>query len=209
MIGFHPFNQINSEDTPGLVEAVKKSLEIRLNGRKQYIGWNCAWLINFSARLKDPDSAWEYVEQMLKYSVYDNLFDLHPPLGENEGEREIFQIDGNLGAAAGMAEFLVQCLGGKIYLLPALPKAWKSGRVKGIGAPGSLGISLEWEEGALTGGGLCAGRDGRAVIVCSIPFVIRGENGGALGRALPVTSGWEAEIDLKAGVKYSIVREYI
>ena len=52
-------DRINSEDTPGLVEAVKKSLEISLKGRKQYIGWNCAWLINFSARLKEPDSAWE------------------------------------------------------------------------------------------------------------------------------------------------------
>ena len=209
LIGFHPFNQINSEDTPGLVEAVKKSLEIRLKGRKQYIGWNCAWLINFSARLKEPDSAWEYVEQMLKYSVYDNLFDLHPPLGENEGEREIFQIDGNLGAAAGMTEFLVQCLGGKIYLLPALPKAWKSGRVKGIGAPGSLKISMEWEEGALTGGGLCAGKDGRAVIVCSVPFTIRGEKDSTLVYAMPGRAGWEAEIELKAGAKYSIARKDI
>lgn len=209
LIGFHPFSQINSEETPQLVEAVKKSLEIRLRGRRQYIGWNCAWLMNFSARLKDTEQAWEYVQQMLKFSVYDNLFDLHPPLGENEGEREIFQIDGNLGAAAGMGEFLIQYLRGKIYLLPALPKAWKNGRVKGLAAPGRLELSMCWEEGALTRGSLRAQQDGRAVIVCAVPFSLSSEDGGRFKYAVRTQWGWEAAVDVKADTEYDIIREDI
>ena len=209
LIGFHPFSQINGEETPELVEAVKKSLGIRLKGRKQYIGWNCAWLINFSARLGDTEQAWEYVQQMLKFSVYDNLFDLHPPLGENEGEREIFQIDGNLGAAAGMAEFLLQYLRGKIHLLPALPKAWKSGRAEGIAAPGQMELSMSWKDGVLTEGCLRARKDGRAVIVCSVPFSLGGKGGVPLRRAVRTQWGWEAGIEIRAGAEYDIIREDI
>ena len=111
------------------------------------VGWSQAWMINFFARFKDGEAAFERVQGLLQNCTADNLLDFHPP--------QLFQIDGNLGGAAGMAEMLVQShLGAPdsriIELLPALPKAWPTGCVKGIKARGNITLDMAWKDGKLT-----------------------------------------------------------
>ena len=117
-------------------EAMKQTLKTRGDGGT---GWSKAWKINFWARLRDGNRAHRLLEELLKESTLPNLFDTHPP----------FQIDGNLGAAAGMTEMLIQSHGEDITLLPALPKAWNRGFCSGIKARGDFELSLTWEDGML------------------------------------------------------------
>lgn len=145
VVGFHPGTTINPYDTPELVEGVRRFIERRLQYGGGHIGWSCAWLINLCARLGDGNSALFFLANLLKKSSYDNLFDLHPPLGESKGEREVFQIDGNFGAASGIASMLLRSCYGMIELLPALPDAWKSGRMEGLLAEGGVEVSIEWK----------------------------------------------------------------
>ena len=98
------------------------------------------------ARLGDGTKANHYYEELLRQSVYDNLFDLHPPLGETEGEREVFQIDGNFGSASGVAEMLISSEKGKITILPALPDSWKNGKVRGLLAAGAIEVDITWKD---------------------------------------------------------------
>lgn len=149
LVGFHPGTIINIYDTPELVEGVKNFLDRRLAYGGGHIGWSCAWLINFFARLGDGDKALLFLNNLLIKSSYDNLFDLHPPLGENEGEREVFQIDGNLGAASGIANMLLRSCYGRIELLPALPAQWKNGEISGLLAEGGIEVDIKWQEGKL------------------------------------------------------------
>ena len=146
VVGFHPGTTINPYDTPELLEGVRRFIERRLQYGGGHIGWSCAWLINLCARLGDGNSALFFLANLLKKSSYDNLFDLHPPLGESKGEREVFQIDGNFGAASGIASMLLRSCYGMIELLPALPDAWKSGRMEGLLAEGGVEVSIEWKD---------------------------------------------------------------
>lgn len=205
LIGFHPFHQIQIENNIELADAVKKSLELRLEDKAQYIGWNCAWLVNFFARFRDTEKAYGYVKQILKYSVYDNLFDLHPPLGENAGEREIFQIDGNFGVAAGITEFLIQWNNHSFELLPALPDSWKSGRIKGLMAPGAVELYLEWKDMQLIDLKLLARKDGKHCIVYNSYFGIADRKQNIYVSSLSENSKWEMNVFLKAGEKYSLI----
>ena len=152
LFGLHPADQIN-ETNPAIFEAARNTLTRRLTYGSEggagchKVGWSQAWMVNFFARFKDGEAAFERVQGLLRNCTADNLFDLHPP--------QLFEIDGNLGGAAGMAEMLVQSHLGTpdsriIELLPALPKAWPAGCVKGIKARGNITIDMAWKDGRLT-----------------------------------------------------------
>lgn len=158
VFGFHPGHSIKKTDTE-LVQACQNFIEEKAENFKQQIGWSCAWLINLWARLGDGTKANHYYEELLRQSVYDNLFDLHPPLGETEGEREVFQIDGNFGSASGVAEMLISSEKGKITILPALPDSWKNGKVRGLLAAGAIEVDITWKDRKPVSVSLCSSSD--------------------------------------------------
>jgi alpha-L-fucosidase 2 len=183
LFALHPGDAISPGQTPELATAARKTLERRLSHGGGHTGWSRAWIVNFWARLHDGALAYENLQALLAKCTLPNMFDDHPP----------FQIDGNFGGTAGIAEMLLQSQGrveapsgGKMYelhLLPALPAAWSVGRMTGLRARGGFEVDLEWRDGKLAAA------------------TLRSKNGGEC--RVRYGSGTK-DISLKAGEAYEI-----
>ena len=193
MYPLYPGGEFTPRRNRELWQASRVSLERRLKAGGAYTGWSRAWAIGFWARLCDGDLAHESLCRLLDHSTGPNLFDTHPA-----GQSWIFQIDGNFGGAAAVAEMLLHSHEGEIALLPALPKAWPSGRITGLVARGGAEVDIAWS----------GGRAAEATIRPKFTREYRlrvpsGQSVAAIAGAKPAAAG-VTRVRLEAGKSYKV-----
>ncbi len=178
VIGAYPGNVINIDNDPAMRAAVTKSIDGRLAAGGAGTGWSRAWTIGMYARFSDGAKAYDNFHAILTRSTLDNLWDNHPP----------FQIDGNFGATAAIAEMLLHSHNGELKLLPALPPKWTAGTVKGLRGRGDYTVDITWKDGKLSEATIHAGPR-------------------AAGKVRVVYAGVPLLVDLQAGSSATIIPE--
>ena len=187
-------SQITRQKTPELAAAARATIERRLANGGGHTGWSRAWIINFWTRLADRDKAYENLLALFRNSTLPNLFDNHPP----------FQMDGNFGATAAIAEMLVQSHAGELELLPALPRAWATGKVSGLRARGGLELDLAWADGLPATATLKPSADSVQQLRIAPGVRIRSIRDGRSALAAPPVANGTSRLSLKAGHEYSV-----
>lgn len=197
----YPANEISVSKTPDLAAAAKRSLELRGD---ESTGWSLAWKVNLWARLLDGNHAYKLYQDLLRLTgesgynynegggLYPNMFDAHPP----------FQIDGNFGGTSGLAEMLLQSQDGSVNLLPAIPDAWKTGRVKGLVARGGYVVDINWQNNQVSSASVYSRNGGECRVYSKTPLMLK----NAAIKAKKVAGGFELVFATVGGKSYQLIK---
>jgi alpha-L-fucosidase 2 len=197
LFGAFPDDQLLAGGDPALIDAVRRSLKARVDNMATsrggvWGGWSAAWAAILWARLGDGDQAVHLLDHMLRVSTSDSLLDTSPPGGTNP--LTVFQIDGNLGATAAIAEMLLQSHGGVLRVLPALPQAWPDGHVSGLRARGGFVVDIAWSGGSLDLATATSHADTEVIVDVPTGFVLRSPIG-----LVPLGDDGRAQLAVLAG----------